>query len=146
MAERLGISYRTYHGYENGASEPKVKVIQSLMDMGFVAHWLMTGDGPMMVGSGDIGRADGKRGGFVQKQDPLDESLSARISRTISNVYREENARLSDDDRGRLLARIYNAVAKIDDPEDRLLAIGEEAGKLRADLRRTTDNQDKRLA
>ena len=24
MAERLGISYRTYHGYENGASEPKV--------------------------------------------------------------------------------------------------------------------------
>jgi transcriptional regulator with XRE-family HTH domain len=52
MADRLGVPYRTYQSYELGNSEPKSKVLEALLGLGFDANWILTGAGKMRDVSG----------------------------------------------------------------------------------------------
>ena len=48
MANLIGISFRSWQGYENGKNEPGSKVIGALTKIcGFDANWLLTGKGKM---------------------------------------------------------------------------------------------------
>lgn len=46
FAYLLGISGRTYAGYERGESEMGVEVLAKLVARGWNANWLLTGEGP----------------------------------------------------------------------------------------------------
>jgi len=45
LAERIGISARTYEGYEQGRSPPKVATLRGLAELGVDLNWLLTGEG-----------------------------------------------------------------------------------------------------
>lgn len=45
MAERLKIAQRTYAGYERGERELGALSMRLLMEMGWSANWLLTGEG-----------------------------------------------------------------------------------------------------
>jgi phage repressor protein C with HTH and peptisase S24 domain len=47
MAARLGVSYRTYQGYETGVAAPKLEIIGRLVELGFNPDWLLRGEAPM---------------------------------------------------------------------------------------------------
>jgi phage repressor protein C with HTH and peptisase S24 domain len=47
MAARLGVSYRTYQGYESGVAAPKLDIIGRLVELGFNPDWLLRGEAPM---------------------------------------------------------------------------------------------------
>lgn len=49
MAQKLGMSHRGYQDNESGRTIPKSTVLVTLVDMGFNSHWLITGEGPMMI-------------------------------------------------------------------------------------------------
>lgn len=47
MAASLGVPYRTYQNYENGAAPPKIEVLYRLVDLGFRPDWALRGVAPM---------------------------------------------------------------------------------------------------
>jgi len=48
MANFIGISFRSWQGYENGKNEPGSKVIEALTKIGgFNANWILAGKGKM---------------------------------------------------------------------------------------------------
>lgn len=49
MAALLGISFRAWQGYELGKNIPGDNVIKKLVEMGFNANWLLTGEGAMNI-------------------------------------------------------------------------------------------------
>jgi phage repressor protein C with HTH and peptisase S24 domain len=51
MADFLGMSFPGYRDNENGKRVPKSTVIKSFVDLGFDAHWLLTGEGGMLRGN-----------------------------------------------------------------------------------------------
>ena len=57
MAKVAATPYGTYQRYEQGASPPKLKCIQSLAAYGVSADWLLTGDGDMLARPRSLGAA-----------------------------------------------------------------------------------------
>jgi phage repressor protein C with HTH and peptisase S24 domain len=49
MARELGISYGALRGWESNISAPGAKAIEAFIRLGFSAHWLLTGEGPMQI-------------------------------------------------------------------------------------------------
>jgi transcriptional regulator with XRE-family HTH domain len=45
-AEALGVPLRTYQNYERGDREPDLRTYLALMERGWNANWLLTGEGP----------------------------------------------------------------------------------------------------
>lgn len=50
MASMLGIAPRTWQNYEEGIHDPSWKVIEGLVEMGFNANWILSGEGHMHAG------------------------------------------------------------------------------------------------
>ena len=146
FATQMRVHKNTLGKYERGDRFPDFAFMQRLIEIGYNMNWFLTGEGAMSFDVGNVGMMPGGRAQLSRKQK-FDEDLAAIISRAISNLYREENARLTEDDRGRLLARIYNALSSFEDHSDRLIALGEQIAQLRSNLRSSSvDQSGKRLA
>lgn len=50
MAAMLGVAPRTWQNYEEGIHDPSWKVIEGLVEMGFNANWILSGEGYMHAG------------------------------------------------------------------------------------------------
>jgi transcriptional regulator with XRE-family HTH domain len=132
MAVRLGVPYRTYQGYEIGNSEPKSKVLERLVELGFSSHWVLTGTGPLRAE--ELAGAPAARPSHSAMQ--LDEELSARVVDGISRLYKAENVGLSAMDLGRMAARLYaDLVNAYDDPAERQVGLKLALEQLRRELR-----------
>lgn len=145
MAVRLDVPYRTYQGYENGISEPKAKVLERLVELGFNGNWLLTGSEPMRTDQGTFQPPTIQAAARLD----LDEELNARVVDGISRLYKEERVGLAPMDLGRLAARMYaDLVNACDDPNDRPAALKFALEQLRRQLRAAPGEQSetKRLA
>ena len=49
LAKKLGISRPAWQGYELGRNEPGSGVIKELVNLGFNANWILTGEGEMRL-------------------------------------------------------------------------------------------------
>ncbi len=49
MAAQIGVSARSYQGYEDGRSLPCAEAIAGIVGTGINANWLLTGEGPMRL-------------------------------------------------------------------------------------------------
>jgi len=53
FAERIGVKQQTYSNYESGRADVPDDLKRKLAEMGINIHWLVTGNGPMMLDGED---------------------------------------------------------------------------------------------
>jgi transcriptional regulator with XRE-family HTH domain len=132
MAARLDVSPRTYQGYEQGRSAPKMASMAILAELGFNLGWLAIGEG--LMHTEDTPPPRHTDAGL----EPIDEELMGRIVDGISKVYKEEGVRIPPVDLGRLAQRLANQLAETyEDPEDRPVGLKLLLTGLRKDLAAT---------
>ena len=135
MASRLDVPYRTYQGYENGASTPKVKVLENLAALGFAPMWVLTNSGPMRAE--DAVAASPSVAQPAPARSEPDEELMRAIGNGIDTVYREFGARLGPGDIARLAERVrvdvVNSGARTTD--EKQVAMRVSLDQLRRELR-----------
>jgi transcriptional regulator with XRE-family HTH domain len=133
FAERLGRSRNSISSYERGKAAPDGETLMRLASLGINIQWLLTGEGEMLNGSKtELAIPD------RPPSSPLDEDFLAAIADGVASVYKQENARISAGDKGRLIARIHNDLTAVyDDPDERLIGLKGALHTLRQGLRST---------
>lgn len=131
MAARLGVPYRTFQGYEAGASEPKAKILERLVELGFSGQWILSGAGPMRPGVSETAPPVPGSGPVA-----IDADLVGRVLEEISLIYKEFGW-------GRSLAQLGSEAAQIaadlategQTPEEKGAAVKAAGAMLRRQLR-----------
>lgn len=143
FAKSLGRSRNSISAYERGQAAPDGETLMRLAQLGVNIQWLLTGQGAMRAGDDSLPAIAVAAGAA-----PLDEDLMAAIADGVAQTYKQEGARLSEGDKGRLIARIHNdLVAAYDDPDERKIGLKVALQQLRRDLQAApTADQSKRLA
>ncbi|WP_427500762.1 XRE family transcriptional regulator [Methylomonas sp. MED-D] len=96
-ASKFGIPFGTWKQYERGPSEPGAGALRNLADGGVNIHWLLTGEGEMLL----------------EDARQLPAGLQARIDRTLAE-HGDSAAQAITEDRGRnLSAEIKQAQALV---------------------------------
>jgi transcriptional regulator with XRE-family HTH domain len=103
MAARLEVSYRTYQGYEQGASEPKAAVLERLVSLGFSGQWLLTGQGEMR----------GESTAPAPASKVVDEDLNGLLIEAVAAAYAAAGIKAGPREWGRVAAEIYNDIASV---------------------------------
>lgn len=143
LASRLQVPLRTYQNYDQGRSAPKAHALKHLADLGINIHWLLTGEGVMLMASA---------GPSSPTASPaLDMKLMGLILEDVFRVYAEEGARIDHRHAGEMAAAIYEdvmaACAGTATPATLTAARRMAAQQLRRRLRSTDpDTQAKRRA
>jgi transcriptional regulator with XRE-family HTH domain len=134
FADQMGVSRRAYQRYETGERSPKLRQLQGLAEVGVNVHWLLTGQGRMLLREEDGGAAEPAQTlGFR----PTDPDLMGRIIDTIRAVHKARGWHVSDRALGERAARWYDEiVSAAADPADRLDLLAQLQLDLGKELRR----------
>lgn len=140
IAERMGVSLRSYQSYEQAIYKPKAEDIARLAEHGVDLNWLLTGDGGMFRGQ--------REPAPMVAEPVINADVLARIADGVSGVFRQLNQTARPADIVRLAVEIYPDVADLTDEaelrgaltvllrhlRERLLraASGDTSGKLQA--------------
>jgi transcriptional regulator with XRE-family HTH domain len=115
MAEKLGMSLRTYGNSESGDRTIDVRDLITLATLGVKTSWLLTGRGAISAGVAE------DAGPF--EYHGIDGELMGRVTDAIVRLYRDENVKLPPLDQGRLAAVMYCEVELVSNPDARLGAL-----------------------
>lgn len=100
MAEKLGISYRSWQGLEGGRNVPSGETLLQFKEVGINPGWVLTGLGPKLVND------------FPRAENTETAVINPSIYKAIKKVLLETNSafgiRLSDEARDDEAARWYN--------------------------------------
>jgi len=115
-ARVAGKSQDMLMAYVKGTSAPPFEVLVKLAhDRKVSLDWLAYGDGPM---DSDVRRK------MIHDMVPIDEDFAAIVAEGIARVYKDNHARLSPSDHGRLTARVCNSLMTIyDNDQERKIAL-----------------------
>lgn len=108
MAEHLGMPPRTYQDHELGKNTQKFAFIQHLVDRGFSADWLLTGDGSMIRPPPPLrGLSEVPAVPFASKGVAFDQDLLKIVIEEIESVLNEADAELTPDKKAEVIALVY---------------------------------------
>jgi hypothetical protein len=152
MAKKTGCTGTTWQNYEYGRTMPGGAQLERLARLGFSIHWLLTGDGDMLI-VGAEQPPTAARGAPPDTPDApsktvaeqgvmaLDAELMGRVVDAIRAVYKAQGQGLPDRTLGEIAARWYGDIAAVSaDPGDRLDALAERQIGLRRELRDAAAN------
>tara|TARA_R110000868_G_scaffold225568_2_gene477832 strand:+ start:37450 stop:37929 length:480 start_codon:yes stop_codon:yes gene_type:complete len=125
MAEAVGTSVTGWQTYEHGKHVPGGQIIARLVELGFDANWVLTGDGPM--------RRDFK--GRSYEKTGIDPLRFAKIMADVFEVFIEENQKVSGEALGSITSEIYEKVFDLDDNDELTNEIVIEINRLRRAIR-----------
>jgi hypothetical protein len=134
-------------GYIRGRNKPPFDVLARLaLAQGVSLDWVATGVGEMRPGASET---QNQSQAMASPAGAIDEDLMAKIVDGISRTYKDEGARITPSDLGRLAARIHtDLAAAYDDPDDRKVGLKMALAQLQRELRSAPSgaNETKRLA
>lgn len=141
FALRLKVSKNTVGNYERGDRSPDADFLAHLYEeFGADITWLLTGQGTMLI-SGQ--KAPNSPPAEVAIET-VDVELNARISEAVGRAYKSCGIHLTDLDRGRAIADIYNDIraAAPESWEEKLVAVRMAENQLRRRLLTPITSQD----
>lgn len=110
MARLAGVSRSSWQRYERG-EQPTGEVLQNLAKQGVNLHWLLTGQGPMMI-EGPAVPAGTRAEPEAAPPRELDDELMARVVDTIVRAYKDAGVTLAPMDLGRLAGMHYRRISR----------------------------------
>lgn len=155
FAKLTGVSLKTEQRYERDETGVDTAFLQAICRNipGINPIWLLMGEGPMYLTDtftrDEVDQLVAEATTPAGTASAVDENLLARVGEEIVEMYRQENARLSQRQLARLQARLYgDLVAAYNDQAERLVGLKGLIQQLRRDLRTppTSGDTDKRLA
>lgn len=96
MADSVGLKDRkSWERYERGETVPNAEVLARLADQDFDVNWIITGKGAMRQGLPESSVPPRVNiPAPIPTEFEYDEEVLEQVARAISEVYREENARI----------------------------------------------------
>lgn len=110
MAVRVGVTRNTWQRYEKGEL-PNGETLQRLADQGVNVQWLLTGQGPMMMGAPAV-QMEPRAEPDAAPARELDDELMARVVDTIVRAYKDAGVALAPMDLGRLAGMHYRRISR----------------------------------
>lgn len=134
LARMCGIPQRTMAGYVAGEREPRASDIMGIARKTDVSlDWLLAGAGPMRR------RHAAGLSGARPGRGETDGRLIGRLTEKIMTLYKEMGVAIALHQAAERAVEEHNRiVAEIDDPDERLIQIGEVVAALRLELRSRT--------
>lgn len=133
IADRVGVSLRTWQAIERGENIPTGQTLLKIAELGFDPGWILTGNGFMEIE--DSSRAGAFRAGSRLGGDPPDSELMGRVVDTIVRVAKGCGVSIPPVDLGRqAMERYAELMAASSDPAERLAMLKLMAVQIRAEL------------
>lgn len=101
MALTVGVSYRSWQGYEDGDNVPGGNVFEALARLGLNVNWLLTGEGPMKQGE--------------ERNVPsgeIDVELHVAVLNVVDELLESTEKQPTQEQKSRLIAALYRLASE----------------------------------
>ncbi|WP_210163764.1 helix-turn-helix domain-containing protein [Azorhizobium doebereinerae] len=102
MSVRLGLGPNTWRQLEDGRNLPSSETLQKLLDLGFNANWVLSGQGPIRLDG-----ADERSSNANPAQPPLNARVLAQALALVEEWLTANKRMMRADKKAAVVAQIY---------------------------------------